>query len=493
MTKVATLSVEAIVDGINLGVQGATITLGINAIPTIELMCAPSKDGPSEPLKPKVFRPTIKDFSDIYDSLAKRSYGLGVKGDVDISVNYHTGESDSVKLERWILSGVGLSSVSATAAPHLSVVLQHPICNLTKTGSVYETAKADEFIDLNEFVAGSETFMDVVNHTYSFYRDYVEYLPSANKFPEMFTKNLGVGICNPFNYLVDGMDCLFLSKGKSEDMSDRIAQAMARYVIPTSGGSSTWDMFVRMSGPLMYSIVQEEGTDYTGDMLLIEPTQPWKSPSIDINEEECFWTELPGVDPFRIIGVMASKLGPGTGPISQGQVKNGTVAPKDEPTGEVMYAPVDDLSEFDGRIIMTSAPPVLVSAFGRDAAYGEEITAGNTKGAAIIEDGYNDILEKYCKALYDISAGSMVQARLQMPLSFRTRTGGKMVLPGNRCRFRSEGKTIYGGYINKVVHTMWTSGECSTTVSMSHVSPPGGFFINRKLAIPEGTKNEAYE
>lgn len=497
MIRVATISIDATVDGIKLGVQGATITLGVNEIPSIELMCAPSENGPDAPLKPKVYRPRIKDFSDLYDKLIKKTYGLNSKGDIEITVKYHDGDEDKIKLKEWILVGVGMSNLSSTNAPYLSVIMQHPICYLTKVGSIYETPRADESKDLNDWVTGSEDFIDVVNNTYEFYKNGLDYLPSPNDYPQKFRNMLGTGVFQINKYLTSALPRIFLAILEAESLTDRLAQEIARYVIPENDGSSTWDMLHQMCGMLMMSIVQDDEDNYTKERLVIEPTQPWKAPVYQFADEECLWTELPGVDPFRIIGVMAGKPGPDADPIDQGCIKSPEIKPEKDPTGSVMYTPIDSVEpQSDGRILMVPVHPILRGAMFRDAAYGsDDISATKTDGVQVIEKDYNGVLEKYCKAVYDVTAASMVQARMQMPLMFHTQYGfGKsLILPGNRCEFVSDRKTIYEGYINKVVHTMSIGGGCSTTLSMSHISPEGGFYIRDKIAIPDGTKNAAYE
>jgi hypothetical protein len=191
--------------------------------------------------------------------------------------------------------------------------------------------------------------------------------------------------------------------------------------------------------------------------------------------------------------VVCRKLGPYNDDINLGLIRNGTANQKDYPGGFVMYVPTGvDTTKADGRIMMISAPSVLDAAFRRDATYGEAISLGNTDLQKEAADNYNYILKKYCKAVYEITAASMIHAKAQMAMWF-TDMDGKLILPGNTCRFVSEGKDIYYGYIRNVVHSMSTSGGCSTTVAMSYVRPEASFKIGGQVAIAAGSKNAAYE
>lgn len=505
-TRVIRASVKASVVGYDLAVQGFNLSLAVNSIPSIELQCAPSKGDGSTPLKPNVKRPSISDFSDLYRILSGAAESLKEPGQVDITVIDDLGNKDEISLKGWILSGVGLSSVSASEAPYLSVVLQHPICKLTKVGSIYETPKSSVDDKINKATAGAGDFLEVVKAVYKCVReDIIKFWPPPEEskgYPTLFRKQLGAGEFDPNKYLVfKGENGIFLG-GKGDPKGDkktRFAQAIGRLVLPVGGGSSTWDMLVGATGPLLLSITQDESNNYTTDMLVIEPVQPWKKASINLYDEKCFWTELPGMDPFRITGVMCRKLGPYNCNASLGLIRNGNPNQKD-PVADVMYIPNGvDVNSASGRIMKTSAPAVLDIAFRRDAAYGKAISLGKVYLQKAAADNYNSVVGKYCKALYEITAASMVNAKAQMAMWFRDKDkDGKLILPGNTCKFISKGdkgeeNVIYYGYARSVVHSMSTQGGCSTTVSMSYVRPTENFMIGDEVAIAAGSKNAAYE
>lgn len=480
--KVVTVEIDAKVGGESLGVQEATITLGVNAIPMINLVCVPTevtKDASSTDVK----SPHIKDFASLYDSLSSKAEDMSATGDVSITVDTD-GSTDSISLSGWILTGAGLSSVGATQAPCLSVVLQHPICRLTKVGSIYEEPKTEYPKMYNEKLASASSFLDVVEAAYKYVREDVDYWPVPDDSPApSFRSSLGTGDFDPKKYLEGGSAGIFLSSAGAE----RIAQAIGRMVIPNGGGTSTWDMLMAASGNLLLSIVQDESNNYTTEKLVIEPTQPWKKSNISLDEDSCHSTEIPGMDPFKIIGVMCRKLGPYSDVVQLGLLGNGNINQKD-PVSEVMYAPVKDATSADGRIMKTNAPVVLDSAFRRDAPNGGAINLGMVKMEATRADLYNDALMKYCQAVYEISALSMKTATSVMKLGFHD-SGGSLILPGQGCSFSSQGSTLFYGYIRNVIHYMSTAGGCETIVKMSHVRSSEGLGD----IIAAGATNAAYE
>ena len=122
--RVVTIGFDATVAGKKLDVCGANIVLGVNEISRIELMVPPTEASNSTPLKPNVFSPSLTEFIKLYRELAEKAEKQSEVGSVDITITTNSTSSgedvERLSLKNWVLSGVGMSSVSATSAPHLS-------------------------------------------------------------------------------------------------------------------------------------------------------------------------------------------------------------------------------------------------------------------------------------------------------------------------------------------------------------------------------------
>lgn len=498
--KVVTVSVEASVAGYNLSVSGATLSLGVNAIPLIELACAPTVGKTPMPLVPEVSVSSASSFAQMYRTLAEKAEGLE-EDNTRVSIKVSGDYEDSISLSGWILSGVGMSSVSATSAPYLSIMLQHPICQLTKVGSICETPRSSLNMALNEAVSGAGDILGIISAVYGCVgsRDDLFWPPPAGfESVTEFRHALKEARFSPGKHLVySGSGGIFLCSGSGDgEAAPRFVQAIGRMVLPMSGGSA-WDMILKMSGMTMLNVVQDQANNYLGKQLVLEPIQPWKTCSITLDDSMCMWTELPGMDPFRISGVMARKLGPYSDPITLGLIKkrNGDVAVS--PNKEVMYSPKNvPPSISNGRIMQTTAPAVLEAAFRRDAWSGETITEGMADLKKLLLDGYDKVLGKYCQAVYETTSASMSQAKAQMVLCFRD-VNNNLILPGNTCKYVAHegGKSavLYYGYIRSVVHDISVGEGCHTSIQMAYVRPEESFKVGGVTAIAAGAPNAAYK
>lgn len=492
--RVVTVSVDANAAGYKLGVSEATIVLGVNAIPLVELQCAPSMYARQTPLKPDVKTPTLKDYGEVYKKLSVLAEGLSKTGNATFTVKEDRGETDTIKLNNWILTDVGMSSVSATAAPYMTVILQHPICKLTKVGSIYETPKGllnKEIADVNKDEA---PFLTVVKRTYDFVADADNmFWKASNEYPPIYRHALKENEFNPNAYLRDDTSehgDTFLNNAKVNP--GRMAQAEASMVLPVEGGTSTWDMILSSAGHLLLSVVQDEECNYTKPKLVLEPARPWKQSTIELGEDWCVTTDLPGSDPFKISGVMARKLGPYAQDVTLGILRNGNLNNTESMASEVMYVPPTSTNPkiSDGRIMKTSSPALLEMTFRSDSPFGGAITTSNIKDEADRAIAYDPALKAYCKAVYEISTLSLCRATARMALYFHD-VHGKLILPGNTCTFYAKG-VLYYGYIQKVAHHISSEGGCSTTIVMSHVRTDESYKINGQTAIEYGAQNAAW-
>lgn len=486
---VATISINLNLNGWNTAVQAATISLGVNAIPTIELTCPPSGLD-AAPLRPAVENPDLVNLAEGYRRLSEWAEGLDKTGDVRITVKDSIGRTESISLKGWILTDAGMSSASAMSAPQLVMVLQHPICKLTKAGAIYETAKNNLHKDMQSKISAGP-FLDVVDTVYDMMRKGDRYFwPSDNKYPPLFRKAL----IDPSGYLEDKTEGTFLKNAKGITPR-RMAQAEAKLVLPASDGSSTWDMLrSTAAGHMLLSITQDQKNNYTTDKLVLEPDSRWKPASIVLDASRCSSTDLYGRDPFKLSGVMCRKLGPFNDQVNLGILKAGNMKTSAPMNRETVFVPkpYQDAERADGRIIKTSAPVLLEQQFWEDAPRGGRISSMkiDTKDARM--KNYNEAMEKYCKAVYELSAGSMSRGTAHMVLGFYDSLGS-LILPGNTCRFMRSKVSLYYGYIQKVVHSMSAVGGCATVVEMSNVRSGPGYTTAGGEAIPAHYKNAAWE
>lgn len=487
---VVTVKLDATVAGERVGVQEATVVLGVNAIPMIRLVCVPTR-GKLTPLDPDVSTPDIRDFVSLYNDLQKKAEGLSdTNSSASITVQYEDSKSE-MKVNGWVLAEVGLSSIGSISAPNLIAVIKHPICKLTKAGSIYQTPKSDISIDWNSILEGADDLLKITAKTYDFVANNDDYFWPTNSLAESYRTRLKDAEAKPDKYLAfNGSQGIFLGNVAGE-MKDRIAEGIGRFVLPEEGGSSTWDMLIAASGMLLLSITQDEKHNFMTDQLVLEPTRPWKSPSVTLDDTMCSSLEAPCVDPFRISGVMCRKMGPYNQWPDLGLYNNGNPHEK-EPRSEAFYAPVE-AKDADGRVMKVQVPAILESAYRRDAPFGgDSIPDLGVEGIDQLIGDYDNALMAYCKAVYEIAATQLVFAKAHMVLDFSD-WDDNLILPGNTCVFKVSGEPLFHGYIQNVVHHASIKGGCETMVSMSHVREGGSYEINGEVAIAEDSPNAAYE
>jgi len=234
--------------------------------------------------------------------------------------------------------------------------------------------------------------------------------------------------------------------------------------------------------------------------LVLEPSKPWKKATVHLKTNHCHSTDVPGADPFRIVGVMCRKLGPGNNLINLGLLDNGNLFfGNGEPVEEILYSPDGvTVDTSDGRIMKTACPMILDSAYRRNAPWGRGgIALMDEKAKTALKEGYNTVMTKYAKALYENTVAAMVQVNARMALWPRDQSysdyEGAMILPGNTCAMEEpDGEPLFYGYIRNVVHHLSVEGGCSTIVSMSHVRPDESYKVADKVAIAAGSPNAAY-
>lgn len=490
---VVKVRINATVAGKRLGVQEATIALGVNAIPSITLVCAPTQ-GSMTPLKPDVQATSITDYLVLYAELQKKAEGLDETGSVTISTtDSGTLSGETIQLKDWILAEAGLSGFSATQAPLLFVTLKHPICKLTKFGSIYETPKVLMDREWNAAATGNNP-IDLCGSIYNYVANKVQYWPATNQLASQFRSKLGEAEFQPKKYLDwSGTNGIMFNVADGRSQVKRLREAIARLLIPSDGGTSTWDMLQSLCGQILTSIVQEEGHSYLDDKLLMEPTRPWKTSQMTLADYWCNGLSMPCMDPFRLSGVMARKLAAYSDMVQFAIFKMANMNAQ-PPTSDAFYAPKGlNPDKADGRIMKVEVPKVLCSAFRRDAPRGGSIPGMVVFSEATRKDHYNTLVERYCQAVYEISACQMVYATAEMALRFHD-PDDNLLVPGQTAKFEvgADNPILYG-YVRQIVHHMSTRGGCGTTVRMSHVRNTPDYQIDGQTVIAEDAPNVVYE
>lgn len=496
MIHVSTVSIEATVDGQRLGVQEAVITLGVNAIPQVELSCAPTSSSASASSSPHVSKPVISEFMQMYSSLAKKAENMDVVGNVTISVKGESG-TDEVELKNWVLCGVGMSEVGAVSAPYLSVIMRHPICRLTQVGSVYETPSSVSNILDNSGIRNAKGFISIVKAVYEAVQEDANWRPAPPNYSSAIQElRHALSGLNIGDYLVDKTESApFL--GLEGYARQRMNLSQAEFVLPREGGASTWDMLTGVSGTFLTSITQDQDNNYTTGSLVFGPMSPWSSKGeIVLDDSTCSSIELPGMDPFRIVGVSAKKPSVVGHPYHSGAVKFGNPKNNNTGVGDVLWVPPGlQPKKSYGRIMRANVPEALTNLIYHDAAYGKSIVKASTDCTDAYVAGYDDLLERYCQAVFQCTVKSMSSASIVRPLGFRDALGsggGSLILPGLPCKLISGGKDLFYGYIRSVVHTAAIKGGCSTAIALSHARSTKDLMINDQSAIGYGTENAAY-
>ena len=497
---VITFQVDAYVAGTTLPVQDAVLTIAVNAIPQIELICAPTE---SKGKGVNVMKPVVDDFVSLYDKLSNAAQGLDAEGFVEIIVFEDMKVVDRIRLSDWVLAGVGMSGVSTSNAPTLSVIMQHRICKLTKAGGIYEEPRDPMYDTIKAACKGKDKYTEISAAVY----DAVakgDYFETVSKEVAGIAKKFRTALGEKQNQLPEYLEdqtSVFLGPYLNDGFKDIMRQAEGYLAKPRFGSMSSWDCLLEVSGIMVTSVIQDENNNFTTDKLILAPTAPWKKSTITIDDDICESFELPGMDPFKMAGVLVDKFGLQGLHVNEGTFKGpGKINESQKGSTCVMYSPANKVEDAEGRVVKVGIPQLLTMAANADGAFGSAvISEGTTKGG---EEAYAKDLEEalvaYCKGCYRAACRGMVRSGIVCRLGFRDKAG-KLIVPGQGCAMKSNGNVIYYGYIQQVVHVLSTKGGNSTSITLSHVRKDESYKIGASGgsggydAIPANARNSIYE
>lgn len=445
---------SAEVDGQTLDVIEAKISLAINSIPTIILLCSPRTGGGSGV---NVMKSTPKELAVAYEKLDPT--GLEQEGNVSIEAipakqNNQAESPFSLTLKGWKLSGAGLSACSPNGIPLLSVCLQHPICELTTCGPIYGLPNCDIGTELDKETSKASGIIGVLQAVYSFCRNkalYQEITGNGASILEAYRDKLGDGSILG-KYLKEEIGGSFLGMNPYS-----MSKAIGRFAIPRENSGSIFDCLLDLCGMLMINITQNSKCNFMNTQLIIEPIDPWKEASQTISTETTYEIEFPGVDPCPLAAVTARLYSENVQVISLGMVGTSVQTVQDS-----VHAYADQKkSNPNGKVLCISAPWLLTCASTRTSQNGESIQTLQTELLDDVKSNFNNPMKKYCKAVYGTSYRALTKARVSTELN-------KNLFPGEVCRVEAGG---FIGRIYQVDHiiSMRPGVKSETVVYLSHV------------------------
>ena len=303
--------IEVEVSGLDAGiqVQRFDLAVAVNDIPrlTLEILPVKSRKGQTE-----ASAPTFSEITDLYHKLFSKSLDLRQKASVTIRIDSKDKgcKKQSIQLKNWILTDVGLSSVTTYSAPSLIIILQHPIVNLSRTGAVYETPM-NNINSAYEKLSGRSMISlmdDLYKRTSSKIFPFYPLPESVSSTKaKAFREALGKPENLPGTYL-DAKGGLFLEKQADEAVT-LLKVALARIMQPYRGSVSTWYTVISKICP--YCLMHVRPT-YDQEKLSLEPLQPWygaNAHKIDENLIESI--DLVARDPDPVCGTSFARVYPG--------------------------------------------------------------------------------------------------------------------------------------------------------------------------------------
>lgn len=454
--------------GESLNVIEANISSSINSIPCATLLCSPvSNNGGTQG-----YRASVSTVSALYKKMKPLDFSQGGSLKISVKNEGSEGKGFDINLTGWKLAGAGLSDVTMNSVPLLSIILYHPICDLTTFGPVYGIPKKELATKVDNAVSGKVGLLNIMEAVYGALQ--------IDDFQKVEGSGNGESVVNSFvaklkgsltTYLDDQTNGTFLNLP-----AENVAKAIGRLVVPNQGSGSAWDTILALGGELMLNIVQDKSHNFMGGQLLLEPIVPWKPQSKTIEIKDTYSISFPGEDPLPIAAV-ASRMFSSVDEIDLGFNGRPNVNP------QTIYAYADASKSSNGgrgKVLCVNAPRLLDSATSLAPSNGEKIDLAEIKAAFLeeLKQGFNEQIKKFCQAVYETEFMAMSNARVTCVLD-------KDLYPGETCDVKAGG---FLGRIVKVEHKVSMepgAGSNVTTVWLDHVGSAGS-------RLGTKTKNAAY-
>lgn len=484
----------------DLEVQEFVLTAAVNEIPSIVLKCLPV-DTPKG--QNGVSAPTVAELRKKYSQLLKASYPLDQEVTVDISVvggpSSQQTCNQTVTLENWILSDVGLSTLTTTGAPVLLVVLKHRTVKMAHVGEIYEVPLlANQWDTVFQTMSSSDMveFMTDVDQKVSgdivpFYDlGSIEKEGSKVKEQVISFRKKGIGNNLPNKYL-DGKGGIFLDPCDLGPLKPLRNEALAKLMFPFDNSISLWNTVIGVICP--HCLMQVRPT-YNEKNLQLEPLRPWyPGPSglHTVKDDMIEAIELPGADPDPICGIAVQR----DEILQQPTQHTGTDATRTadgevaQPIGNrhAFYIPdeVDPGNRQYGRLV-TLRDNIVISALKQyDKATGDGVVLDKVHAEGDNKK-YVDPQEAYAKAMFKSLYRKNCTASVTTTLAF-TDSDGKMIYPGERLNVTAEGNDLFEGYVRRLTVTGSTRGGCRTKFDLAYIKSP-----EYDVFLVKDDKNECY-
>lgn len=473
--------------GSNVQVQQFDLTVAVNDIPRLMLEVLPveSKKGQTE-----ASAPSFSEITELYHRLFSKSLDLQQKASVKISIESKDKgcEKQELKLDDWILTDVGLSSVTTYSAPSLVLILQHPIVNLSRTGAVYETPMSNINSAYEDLNGGSmiDLMDDLFKRTSSRVFPFYPLPESASSEKAIaFREALSKAENLPGTYL-EAKGGLFLEK-QSSDAITFLKVALARIMQPFRGSVSTWYTVISKVCPFCLMHVRPT---YDQKKLSLEPLEPWNGKDAHkIDEHLIESIDLIARDPDPICGTSFERRYPGEPTFNTATLSWHIVDQNGAKTQTGSYAfYIPEKAQPDsrkyGRIVDLGANIVISSMkqFAGPTAFNKD-TATEIFSPSI----QLDMEDAHAKAMFQSLYRKNCRAAITTTMMFKD-SDGKMIYPGEILTVSAEGKDLFSGYLSRMTVSGSTTNGCLAKYEMNYARSAK----DDGLLIEGDTKNECF-
>lgn len=511
---VDTIKVE--LSGLPVGevyVENFELSVAIGSVPSISLSLLPiqpDKGGSGQFITASA--PDIEEMSRLYTELMVEATSLDTPATVKLTVvsddpdnpvlSEETGQT--VTLENWILTDVGLSSLTAVAAPVLTIILHHPSVMLEKSGMIYEGVSNPlnlpkvysecagggliEFMDdlyakyaAGDVDSGDVTFFEIADTTFG---------GTSGEFKEKvrsLRKQL-LAEFPPGRYINDRTGGLFMTH-ICPYLEDSIKESVGSLASPRPFCNSTWERLISELCPYFTTTVVPT---YTEEKLLLEPNSPWQKSSYKITTPLITTLDMSPHDPNPLIGAAINKAKWSSLKVVQAEARNDEDN-KGTPKSYAFsfYFPDKALGAAYGDILNLGEARMI------DNLIYLEHTANKTNepdlqhaGNKAEDEDKANMDDAFAEAMYLINYRKNCRSTIITTPLFKD-TSHEVIYPGRVltvCDTKT-GNDLLNGYIIRLSVRGSAAGGCSTIIDLSHVRPADG----RSTFVDEGTENPCYE